>query len=83
MQAFHEKDRENMASQVHIARNKELERLNREIDQQNEDGEWEEDYQRTLERREKLSFWKKFKSGGDQTYLMSDEAKKIHGNLER
>lgn len=83
MRSFHEKDRENTANQVHIVRNKELEKLNREIEEQKKDKEWEEDYQRTLERREKLSFWKKFKSGGDKTYMMSDEAKRIHNNLER
>ncbi len=83
MRAFHDQNRESMASQVHVARNKELEKLHQEIEEQKKDQEWDEDYQQTLERREKLSFWKKFKSGGDKTYLMSDEAKKIHNNLER
>lgn len=83
MRSLHDRERESMANQMHIVRNKELERLEKAIEEDKKDKEWEEDYQRTLERREKWNLWNKFKSGGDKTYLMSDEAKKIHSNLER
>lgn len=83
MRAMHERDREVMSKQVYVARNKELDKLRKEVEEEKKDKEWEEDYQRTLERREKWSFWKKFQSGGGKTYMMSDEAKRIHQNLER
>ena len=83
MRSFHEKERESMSKQVYIARNKELEKLNKEIEEEKKDKAWEEDYQRTMERREKWNIWNKFKSGGDKTFLMSDEAKRINNNLER
>ncbi len=82
MRSFHERDREKMASQVRIVRNKELDKLHREVEEQKKDQAWEEDYQRTLERREKMSFWKKFSSAGEKDYLMSDKAKRINNNLE-
>jgi hypothetical protein len=80
--SYHDRERENMANQVHIVRNREMERLtNSESEKEKEkDRQWEEDVKATQEKRAK--FWGKFKIT-DKNFLRSDEAVRISSNLDR
>jgi hypothetical protein len=73
-----------MANQVHIVRNREMERLtNSESEKEKEaekDRQWEEEVKATQEKRAK--FWDKFKIT-DKNFLRSDEAVRISSNLDR
>jgi outer membrane biogenesis lipoprotein LolB len=82
MRAYHDKDIEEMSGQMHAYRSKGMKNLEKANKQAEKDRLWEEDYQKTLEKREKRKFSNWFKNG-DKTFMMSDEAKKINNNLER
>ena len=84
MRSMHDRDRENMASDLKVFRNKEMAKLEQEIVEEEKDREWEEDYQATIRRREKMNPANWFKSkGNDRTFMRSEEAARISDNLER
>ena len=57
MRAFHEKESAKMSEDIRVARNREMERLaavGKELDR---DKHWQEDYEKTQERRAKWTSW--------------------------
>ena len=57
MRAFHEKESAKMLEDVRVFRNGEMERLTRAGKELEKEKRWQEDYEKTLERREKWSSW--------------------------
>jgi hypothetical protein len=80
LQSYHDQERENMATQVHIVRNREMERLINSEKKEEKEQQWQEETKTTQEKREK--FWNKFKFT-DKNFLRSDEAVRISSNLDR
>ncbi|MDR3181584.1 MAG: hypothetical protein LBT89_01470 [Planctomycetaceae bacterium] len=79
-QMYHNDSVKGMAEGVHIVRNREMEELEKANKLAEKDELWEQDYQKTMERRSKWSNW--FKKGQDETLMMSDKAKEINRNLK-
>jgi hypothetical protein len=77
---YHNDSVKGMAENVHIVRNREMEELEKANKMAEKDELWEQDYQKTMERRAKWSGW--FKKGQDETLMMSDKAKEINRNLK-
>ncbi|MDR0610220.1 MAG: hypothetical protein LBG58_08940 [Planctomycetaceae bacterium] len=83
-QSYHDRERENMSQQVHIVRNREMERLANAENEEKKERQWEEEIKTTQEKRE--IFWNKFKINDkitDKNFLRSDEAARISSNLDR
>jgi hypothetical protein len=81
--SYHDRERENMASQVHIVRNREMERLtNSEKDDGKKDHQWEDKDNTKTTPEKQTKFWDKFKIT-DKNFLRSDEAVRISSNLDR
>jgi hypothetical protein len=80
LRSYHDRERENMTNQVHIVRNREMERLTNSEKQEEKEQQWEEEVKATQEKRAK--FWDKFKIT-DKHFLRSDEAVRISSNLDR
>jgi Asp-tRNA(Asn)/Glu-tRNA(Gln) amidotransferase A subunit family amidase len=83
LRSFHDKESvkmSKMSDDVHIIRNREMERLETAGKELEKDKLWQEDYERTLERREKWAGWfKKKNKDKDEAPLISnrtDEANK-------
>ena len=57
MRAFHEKESAKMSEDMRVARSREMERLETVGKELERDQRWQEDYERTLERREKQGNW--------------------------
>jgi hypothetical protein len=76
--SYHDRESENMTNQVHIVRNREMERLTNAK---------EEEEKETKENQEKgESFWNKFKMNNkitDKNFLRSEEAARISANFDR
>lgn len=64
MRVFHEKDFAKMSDDMHVARNREMERLGSAGKELAKDQLWQEDYEKTLERRAKWTSW--FKKTGKE-----------------
>jgi hypothetical protein len=83
-QSYHDRERENMTNQVHIVRNREMERLTNAEKEEKKERQWEEETKATQEKRE--TFWNKFKINDkitDKNFLRSEEAARISSNLDR
>jgi hypothetical protein len=64
MRAFHEKESAKISEDMHIFHNQEIERLATAGKELEKDRLWQEDYKKTVERREKWSTWFKKKDKG-------------------
>ena len=74
LRAFHEKESakmSKMSDEIHIVRNREIERLEAAEKFVDEENRWQEDYAKTLEKREKWTSWFK-KKKKDETPLVSN-----------
>jgi hypothetical protein len=61
MRVFHDKESAKMSEDIHIFRNQEIERLASAGKELEKDKLWQEDYEKTLKRREKWTSWFKKK----------------------
>ena len=61
MRAFHEKESAKIAEDVHVFRNHEMVRLENAGKELEKDRLWQEDYEKTIERRNKWTSWFKSK----------------------
>jgi len=61
LRVFHEKESAQIAEDMHVVRNREMERLGAVGKELEKDRLWQEDYAKTLERRSKWASW--FKKG--------------------
>ena len=57
MRAFHERETAKMSEDIQVARNREMERLEATGKELEKERLWQEDYEKTVERREKWSNW--------------------------
>ncbi len=82
---FHDPRKDPTVNNPRFVKNKQMLALEREIDEEKLDKAWEEDYEATMARREKMQFWKDWSwfQSGDSTTGMSSEAKSISERLER
>ena len=74
LRSFHEKESakmSKMSEEVHIVRNREMERLEAAGKELEKDKHWQEDYEKTLERREKWTSWFKKKDKNDAPLMSS------------
>jgi hypothetical protein len=62
MRAFHDKESAKMMEEMHVFRNREMERLANAGKELERDKRWQEDYEKTLQRREKWTSWFKKKN---------------------
>jgi len=81
LRTFHEKESakmSKMSDEVHVVRNREMERLEAAGKELEKDKLWQEDYDKTLERRAKMSSWfkKKDKNEAPAISNRTDEANK-------
>ena len=79
MRAFHKKESANIADDVYVFRNHEMARLENAGKELEKDKLWQEDYEKTLEQRKKLTSWFKSKSKettGDTPAMRMSEAGK-------
>ena len=79
LRTFHEQESAKMAKMsedVHIVRNREMERLEAAGKELEQDKLWQEDYEKTVERREKWAGLFKKKSQ-DDTPLVGETSKKV------
>ena len=67
MRAFHDKESAKMSEEMHVFRNREIERLAETGKELERDKRWQEDYERTLQRREKWTSWFKKKNKEDKS----------------
>ena len=71
MRAFHDKESAKMAEEMHVFRNREIERLAVAGKELEKDQRWQEDYEKTLQRREKwnwsFSGWFKKKTNDNKS----------------
>jgi hypothetical protein len=84
VQSYHDRERENMTNQVHIVRNREMERLTNSEKEEEKERQWEKEVKETQEKRE--TFWNKFKMNDkitNKNFLRSEEAARISSNLDR
>ena len=74
MRAFHEKESAKMLEDMHVFRNREMERLAKAGKELEIDKREQEDYEKTLERREKWTSWfnKKGKESTPEAPLVSE-----------
>ena len=61
LRAFHEKESAKMSDEMHVVRNREMERLEAAAKDLEREQRWQESYEKTVERREKWGSW--FKRG--------------------
>jgi hypothetical protein len=86
LRSYHDRECENMTNQVHIVRNREMERLIKSGEEEQQEQQEQQQQQQengiktTQEKKEK--FWDKFKIN-DKNFLRSDEAVRISSNLDR
>jgi hypothetical protein len=76
MRAFHEKESATISEEMHVFRNREIERLESAGKELEKERLWQEDYEKTLERREKRTSWFK-KKNKDDAPLVSEASKKV------
>ena len=57
VRAFHERESAQMSEDIRVARNREMDRLQAARKELEKDQLWQEDYEKTLERREKWTNW--------------------------
>jgi hypothetical protein len=62
MRVFHDKESAKMSEDIHVFRNREMERLAKAGKELEKDKLWQEDYEKTIERREKWASWFKKKN---------------------
>ena len=62
MRIFHEKESAKISEDLHIVRNREMERLGAASKELEKDRLWQEDYEKTLARRSKWTSWFKKES---------------------
>ena len=73
MRAFHEKESAKMSEEVHIVRNREMERLETAGRELEKEQRWQESYERTVERRERWGNWfSRRNKGGAQASSHAD-----------
>ena len=82
LRTFHEQESAKMAKMsddVHVVRNREMERLEAAGKELEQEKLWQEDYEKTIERREKWAGWFKKKNQDDvpMTSSRADEAKSM------
>jgi len=65
MRAFHEKESVKMTDDMHVFRNHEMERLESVGEELKKDKLWQEDYEKTVEKRKKWTSWFKSKPKAD------------------
>ncbi|MDR2114916.1 MAG: hypothetical protein LBP87_00890 [Planctomycetaceae bacterium] len=80
IRSYHDYERENMANQVHVVRNREMERLINSENEEKKEQQWENEIKTNQEKQ--TNFWDKFKIH-DKNFLRSDEAVRISSNLDR
>jgi hypothetical protein len=83
-QSYHDRERENMTNQVHIVRNREMERLANSENEEEKERQYEKEVKATQKKQE--TFWNKFKINDkvtDKNFLRSEEAARISSNLDR
>ena len=76
LRSFHESESakmSQMSDEVHVVRNREMERLEAAGKELDKEKRWQEDYEQTVERREKWASWFK-KKGKNETPLISNHA---------
>jgi hypothetical protein len=78
--SYHDRESESMANQIHVVRNREMERLVNSENEAEKNKQYENESDITQEKQEK--FWDKFKIT-DKNFLRSDEAVRISSNLDR
>ena len=78
LRTFHEKESAKMSQEMHVVRNREMERLEAAGKELEKDKLWQEDYEKTLERRAKWTGWfkKKDKTEAPAISSRTDEANK-------
>jgi hypothetical protein len=74
---YHNKEVDSMSDQVHVFRNREMDKL--QVEGKREE-EWRQDYADTMQKRAKWKNW--LHKGNDETLMMSDKAKEINANLK-
>jgi hypothetical protein len=74
---YHSKEVDSMSNQVHIFRNREMDKL--QVEGKREE-DWQKDYTDTVKKRKKWNNW--LHKGNDETLMMSDKAKEINANLK-
>jgi hypothetical protein len=79
MRVFHDKESAKMSEEVHVFRNKEMDRLASAGKELEKDKLWQEDYEKTLERREKWTSWfkKKNKENKNETQVAGGTDKPV------
>ena len=80
LRAFHDRESvkmQQMSNEVHIVRNREMERLEAAGKELEKEKEWQDDYEKTVERREKWTGWfkKKNKNEAPLTSSLPDDVK--------
>ncbi len=82
---FHDPKKDPSVNDPKFIKNKQMLALEQEIDEEKLDKAWDEDYEATMQRREKMKFWKDWSwfQSGDSTTGMSKEAKAISQRLDR
>ena len=78
LRSFHDKESAKMSqlsNEVHIVRNREMERLEAASKELEKEQHWQEDYEKTVERREKWSGWFKKKNKNDAPLTSSHASK--------
>jgi hypothetical protein len=62
MRVFHDKESAKLSEDIHVFRNREMDRLASAGKEVEKDKLWQEDYKKTIERREKWTSWFKKKN---------------------
>jgi hypothetical protein len=80
LRSFHEKESAKIADDMHVFRNHEMARLENAGKELEKDKLWQEDYEKTLERRNKMTSWFKSKSKGTTSDMPTNAAQTLRGH---